>query len=89
MLDVLFISCFVFRPSLSAFRRTFACGVFCRRLISGDAPKKIEVHFMRSNVPPSGAGEMGIPGVAPALANALFAATGDRRRRLPLLGEQT
>jgi isoquinoline 1-oxidoreductase subunit beta len=53
-----------------------------------DAPKKIEVHIMRSTLPPSGAGEMGIPSVAPALANALFAAGGRRLRRLPLLGPQ-
>ncbi len=53
-----------------------------------DAPHKVEVHIMRSNVTPSGAGEMGIPSAAPALANALFAASGKRSRRLPLLGPQ-
>jgi isoquinoline 1-oxidoreductase beta subunit len=53
-----------------------------------DAPKKVEIRIMRSSVAPSGAGEIGIPGVAPALANALFSATGKRRRRLPLLAEQ-
>jgi isoquinoline 1-oxidoreductase subunit beta len=44
----------------------------------------VEVSFMDSQFPPSGAGEMGIPPVAPALANAIFAATGKRLRRLPL-----
>jgi isoquinoline 1-oxidoreductase beta subunit len=53
-----------------------------------DAPHKVEVHIMRSNLTPSGAGEMGIPSAAPALANALFSATGKRSRRLPLLGPQ-
>jgi isoquinoline 1-oxidoreductase subunit beta len=53
-----------------------------------DAPKKVEVYIMPSRVPPSGAGEMGIPSVAPALANAIFSASGKRLRRLPLLGIQ-
>jgi isoquinoline 1-oxidoreductase beta subunit len=49
-----------------------------------EAPK-VEVHIMPSSMPPRGAGEMGIPGALPALANAIFAATGQRLRRLPLL----
>ena len=49
-----------------------------------DAPQ-VEVHIMPSAMPPRGAGEMGIPGALPALANAIFAATGQRLRRLPLL----
>jgi len=44
----------------------------------------VEVFFVDSPFAPSGAGEMGIPPVAPALANAIFAATGKRLRRLPL-----
>jgi isoquinoline 1-oxidoreductase beta subunit len=50
-----------------------------------DAPR-VEVHVLPSALPPSGAGEMGIPGAAPALANAIFAATGQRLRKLPLRG---
>ena len=48
-----------------------------------DAPR-VETHVLSSTMPPSGAGEMGIPGAAPALANAIYAATGKRLRNLPL-----
>jgi isoquinoline 1-oxidoreductase beta subunit len=44
---------------------------------------KVEVHFIASTSSPCGAGEMGIPGAAPALANAIFAATGTRPREMP------
>ncbi|MDN3918895.1 xanthine dehydrogenase family protein molybdopterin-binding subunit [Roseateles violae] len=44
----------------------------------------IETHLIDSERPPSGVGEPGVPPVAPALANALFALSGERRRRLPL-----
>jgi len=47
----------------------------------------VEVHLIDSQFAPSGAGEMGIPSVAPALFNAIFAATHRRLRRLPL-GDQ-
>ena len=51
-----------------------------------DAPH-VEVYVMPSAMSPCGAGEMGIPSAPPALANAIFAATGKRLRRLPLLSE--
>lgn len=45
---------------------------------------RIDVHIMPSTNPPSGVGEPGTPPLAPALANAIFAATGQRLRELPL-----
>ncbi|HJV62689.1 MAG TPA: molybdopterin cofactor-binding domain-containing protein [Albitalea sp.] len=48
-----------------------------------DAPT-IETHLVPSTRAPGGVGEPGTPPVAPALANALFALTGERRRDLPL-----
>ncbi|WP_026873363.1 xanthine dehydrogenase family protein molybdopterin-binding subunit [Inquilinus limosus] len=44
----------------------------------------IEVHIVPSAEPPGGVGELGTPGVAPALMNAIFAATGKRLRELPI-----
>ncbi len=44
----------------------------------------VEVHVVKSEKQPSGAGEMGLPTAAPALCNAIFAATGMRIRRLPI-----
>ncbi len=48
-----------------------------------DAPH-IDVHIVPSNEPPSGVGEPGVPPIAPAVANAVFAVTGQRLRTLPL-----
>lgn len=45
---------------------------------------EITVEIIASDDPPSGVGEPGVPPVAPALANAIFAANGERLRRLPL-----
>ena len=40
--------------------------------------------IIRNNEPPAGVGEPGVPPIAPALVNALYAATGKRFRKLPL-----
>ena len=48
-----------------------------------DAPD-VEVIIVPSDKQPSGAGEIGIPTAAPALTNAIFAATGRRIRSLPI-----
>jgi isoquinoline 1-oxidoreductase beta subunit len=48
-----------------------------------EAPE-VEVFLLDSPFPPTGAGEIGIPPAAPALVNAIFAATGKRLRRLPV-----
>lgn len=45
----------------------------------------IEVHLLRNDERPGGCGEASVPPVAPALASAIHAATGERPRRLPLI----
>jgi isoquinoline 1-oxidoreductase beta subunit len=44
----------------------------------------IRIEFIASNAEPGGAGEIAVPPVAPALANAIYAASGKRLRDLPL-----
>ena len=48
----------------------------------GDMPR-VEVHIVPSHESPGGCGEPPVPSIAPAVANAIFAATGKRLRRLP------
>jgi isoquinoline 1-oxidoreductase beta subunit len=44
---------------------------------------QVEVHIIESSEPPTGIGEPGTPPIAPAVANAVFALTGKRLRRMP------
>jgi isoquinoline 1-oxidoreductase beta subunit len=52
-----------------------------------DAMPEVEVQIVRNHEEPGGVGEPGVPPVAPAVANALFALTGTRIRRLPIRPE--
>lgn len=49
---------------------------------------KIEVHIVPNTEPVGGTGEPGVPPIAAAVANAIFAATGKRIRRLPIRAEE-
>ncbi|MGZ4788773.1 MAG: molybdopterin cofactor-binding domain-containing protein [Terriglobales bacterium] len=48
------------------------------------APRHTSVYIVDSDAPPAGIGEPGLPPFAPALCNAIFAATGKRIRELPI-----
>jgi isoquinoline 1-oxidoreductase subunit beta len=48
------------------------------------APRETNVYIVESEAPPAGIGEPGLPPVAPAIYNAIFAATGKRVREMPL-----
>ena len=55
-----------------------------RLLRIGEAPRIVHVDLVPSEGPPAGVGEPGVPPVAPALANAIFALDGRRIRELPV-----
>jgi isoquinoline 1-oxidoreductase beta subunit len=54
-------------------------------LTMAQSPLVQDIHFLNSGAPMGGIGEPGVPPAAPALANALFAATGKRIRNLPIM----
>ena len=58
------------------------------RVLRMDEVPEVEVHMVDSAEPPTGVGEPGVTVVAPALSNAIFAATGARLRHLPFLPER-
>jgi isoquinoline 1-oxidoreductase beta subunit len=49
-----------------------------------DEAPVIEVHIVQSSEPPGGMGECGTSAIVPAVANAIFAATGTRLRKMPV-----
>jgi isoquinoline 1-oxidoreductase beta subunit len=49
-----------------------------------EAPRETHVHLVESDALPTGVGEPGVPPIAPAICNAIFAATGKRIRELPV-----
>ncbi len=49
-----------------------------------EAPFETHIHVVSSDAPPAGVGEPGVPVMAPAICNAIFAATGKRIRELPI-----
>jgi isoquinoline 1-oxidoreductase beta subunit len=53
-----------------------------------EAMPRVEVQIIENNEPPGGVGEPGVPPIAPAVANALFAACGARVRSLPITAEK-
>jgi isoquinoline 1-oxidoreductase beta subunit len=55
-----------------------------RMLRMNHTPPVVDVHFVESSAPPTGLGEPGLPAAAPAVCNAIFAATGTRVRTLPI-----
>ena len=56
-------------------------------LLRIDEMPEIETHIIPSQEPPGGVGEPGVPPVAPAVSNAVYAATGIRVRKLPIKAE--
>ena len=57
-------------------------------LLRIDETPEMVIELIQSDVPPGGAGEAGVPPVAPALANAIYAASGRRLRRLPFSADK-
>jgi isoquinoline 1-oxidoreductase beta subunit len=58
------------------------------RVLRYDELPELDVHLVDSDEPPGGIGEAAVPLVAPALCNAIFAATGKRLRALPIAGQK-
>jgi isoquinoline 1-oxidoreductase beta subunit len=54
------------------------------RVLRSNEMPELDVHLIPSDAAPGGIGEAAVPPVAPAVCNALFAATGKRLRRLPI-----
>ncbi|MGA0049229.1 MAG: molybdopterin cofactor-binding domain-containing protein [Flavobacteriaceae bacterium] len=59
-----------------------------RLIRHGEAPKEIEVHFVKNEVDPTGLGEPPFPPIMGALANAIYKATGIRHYNQPLISDK-
>ena len=59
-----------------------------RMIRMGEAPKEIDVHFVKNEIKPTGMGEPPFPPIFGAVANAIYKATGTRKYSQPFLGEQ-
>jgi len=57
------------------------------KMVRMDEVPQISVHVVPSDDPPKGVGEPGVPPLAPAVINAIYAATGKRIRKMPILKE--
>ena len=55
------------------------------RVLRMNESPAVSVELVASAAAPAGVGEPGVPPIAPALANAIFNATGQRLRKLPLM----
>ncbi len=64
--------------------RTVQHNFYDYEMVRMGAAPVVEVHIVPSAEPPGGVGEPGVPPIAPAVANAVFALTGKRLRKLPL-----
>jgi isoquinoline 1-oxidoreductase alpha subunit len=56
-----------------------------RLIRNREAPRAIDIHVVSSTMRPTGFGEIAVPVIAPAVANAIAALTGDRLRQTPLV----
>lgn len=56
-------------------------------LLRMPAAPKVDMHFIQNSAPPTGAGEPALPPLAPAICNAIYAASSHRARTLPLAKE--
>ena len=59
-----------------------------RMIRMGEAPKDIDIHFVKNEVKPTGMGEPPFPPIFGAVANAMYEATGTRHYHQPFLGEK-
>jgi isoquinoline 1-oxidoreductase beta subunit len=57
------------------------------RVLRANEMPELDVHLVESDAAPGGIGEPAVPPVAPAICNAIFAATGKRLRALPIAGQ--